>query len=202
MSNAPDLNLDLTIDLDEERVLRSERRSVKAAEVPIRLGGEVVAYVPTELPIAALSPLRRLDSEITLILRSVMTMMNQSREAQERWDATSLVVDVLAANPALPTTVVDVISEMAKELFGAEGLEKFLSKKPSTADMGALAKRLLGFYGLSLGESQPSSVSSSEEEQGAGTTSTPTSLGTTPESPSEESGSSPETPASSEPAAS
>lgn len=195
------LDFDLGIDLDAERERRAAAREVKATEFPIRLGGEVVAMIPTELPLDVLAPLRRLDEEITLLLRSVMTAMNAGREAQERWDATSLIVDILAANPSLPTTVVDVIHDMAKALLGEEGFTRLMSKRPSKDDMAALTKSLLSFYGLALGESQPSSDSPSGEEQDGGTTSLPTGS-TTTDSTSEASGDVPVSPASSESAAS
>lgn len=193
----PDLDF-MSIDLDEERERRAASREVKATEFPIRFGGEVVATIPTELPLDVLAPLRRLDEEITLLLRSVMTMMNKSREEQERWDATSLVVDILAANPQLPTTVVEVIEDMCQRLLGEDGLAALMAKRPSKDDMAFLAKRLLSFYGFSLGESQPSSDSSTEEAADGGETSKPTLPTTTPESTSEASGDVPETPASSE----
>jgi len=202
MSTAtPDLDFDLSIDLDEERARRAAEREVKADTAPIKFGGEVVATIPTELPLDVLAPLRRLDEEITLLLRSVMTMMNKSREEQERWDATSLVVDILAVNPSLPTTVVDVIEDMSKRLLGEDGLERLMAKRPTNADMAFLAKRLLNFYGFSLGESRPSSPSSGEEGQADSTTSALTSS-TTTESTPEASGQPPVAPASSEPAAS
>lgn len=199
MTTTPDLDFDLGIDLDAERSLRAQQREVQADSVPIRLGGKTVATIPTELPLDVLAPLRRLDEEITLLLRSVMTAMNAGREAQERWDATSLIVDILAANPKLPTTVVDVIHDMAVALFGEEGFAAFMAARPSKDDLAVLAKRLLAFYGFSLGESQPSSDSPTGEEQDGGTTSLPTGS-TTTGSTSEESGAAPASPASSEPA--
>lgn len=198
----PDLDFGLVIDLDEERAQRAEKRSVKADRAPIRLGGEVVAYIPTELPMDVLAPLRDLDEEITLLLRSLMTMMNKSREEQERWDATSLIVDILAANPSLPTTIVDVIARMCQALFTEQGFTAFMAKRPTREDMTALAKRLLAFYGFTLGESRPSSPSSGEEGTDGGTTSALTSPATTPESTPEASGEPPVAPASSAPDAS
>lgn len=192
---------DMDFDLDAERERRAAAREVTANEFPIRLGGEVVAMIPTELPLDVLAPLRRLDDEITLLLRSVMTAMNQGRDAAERWDATSLVVDILAANPKLPTTVIEVIEEMCKNLMTEEGFEKFLSKRPTKEDMAFIAKRLLTFYGFSLGESQPSSESSTEEAETDGATSKPTSPTTTVSTPVAPT-SAPELPASSEPVAS
>ena len=186
------------IDLDEERSRRASEREVKEESLPIRFGGQVVATVPTELPLDVLSPLRRMDSEITLILRSVMTLANASNEAKQRWDATELIVDVLAANPALPSTVIEVIEDMARRLFGDDGYEALVAQRPTRDDLAFLTRRLLNFYGLTLGESRPASPSSTEEEASGGETSKPTSL-TTTASTSEESGAAPATPASSEP---
>lgn len=201
-ATAPDLDFDIGLNLDAERDRRAAAREVKADTFPIRLGGQVVATIPTELPIDVLAPLRRLDEEITLLLRTAMTAMNAGAEAQQRFDAASLIVDILAANPALPTTVVDVIHDMAVLLMGQDGYDGLMAARPSKDDMSFLGLGLLRFYGLTLGESRPSSDSSSQEGQIAGETSKPTSLTTTPDSTPEESGPAPVAPASSEPDAS
>lgn len=187
----------MAIDLDAERGRRAAEREATGATAPIRIGGETIAVLPAELPLDVLTPLRRLDSEITLILRSVMTLMNQSAEARERWDATSLLVDVLAANPALPTTVLDVIEDMATRLLGEQGLNSLIAARLTREDVSFLAKNVFKFYGVTLGESGPASLSSTEEEESGGETSKPTSS-TTTESTSDGSGSEPETQTSSE----
>lgn len=178
----------LGIDLDAERETRAAEREVKADTFPIRFGGEVVAHIPTELPLDVLAPLRTLDASITILLRSIVTAMRQTEAAQQRMDAAELIVDVLAATPSLPTDIVEVVTEMGRRLMGTEGLDAFLSKRPSVRDVVTLVTRLAPFYGLTLGESRPSSPSSTEEDGSDGETSKPTSLGTTPASTPEDSG--------------
>lgn len=187
------------IDLDAERSQRSARREAMADHLPLRFGGEIVAQIPTEMPLDVLAPLRRLDEEITLVIRTMMDVMRAEAEAQQRWDAASLIMDILATTPNLPSTLVSVIEDMAKRLLGEEGYTAFMSKRPTLPDMVALGSRLLSFYGMSLGESQPSSPSSGEEETSAGEISNPTSPTTTPDSTPAESGAAPASPASSEP---
>lgn len=195
----PDFAFD--IDLDNDRQRRAAAREVSEGP-PIRFGGEVIATLPTELPLPVLAPLRKLDEEITLLLRQVMTVMNGSAEARERWDATSLVVDILAANPTLPTTVVDVIAEMGALLLTQDGWDALMAQGLTREDFTFLAGRIMGFYGFTLGELSPPSPSDTEEEQGGGTTSKQDGPATIPDSTSVESGEPPVAPASSEPAAS
>ena len=197
MTATPDLDFNIGIDLDAERDRRSQENEARARTVPIKFGGEVVAHVPTELPLDVLAPLRRLDEEVSLLLRTVTTAMS-SPEARDRWDATSLVIDILAANPKLPTTLIDVLEDMTSRLLTEDGRKALMAHRPTMPDLVFLGRGLLGLYGLNLGESQPSSDSRTEEAKDAGTTSTPTLPTTTQDSTSEASGDAPESPASSE----
>lgn len=201
MTTTPNLDF-VSIDLDQERARRAAQREVQAETLPIRLGGEVIASIPTELPLDVLAPLRRLDEEITLLLRSVMQMMNSESDEQVQKDALGLVIDILAANPALPNTVIEVIEEMCKRLLGKDGFKRLMDLRLTRDDVAFLARRVFEFYGFSLGESQPSSTSSTTGQQDGGTTSLPTSGITTTDSMPEASGDAPESPASSEPASS
>lgn len=182
------------IDLDKERAARAAAREAKGQEFPIRLGGQVVATLPAELPLDALAPLRDLDSDITLLLRTAMRAARGGTEGQERWEATELVVDLLAANPALPLAVIDTVTAITRNLVGDDGYAALVEARLSREDVAALAKGVFRFYGLSLGESSAPSAS----PEGSGTTSPGTSS-TTSDSTPEVSGSDQETKGSLEP---
>jgi hypothetical protein len=186
----------LVIDLDRERKQRAAEREGKRQEMPIRLGGETIAVLPVELPIDVLAPLRNLDDSITLLLRSAM-QATRTQDAKQRWDATELIVDLLAATPTLPLDVIAVLRQVAENLLGVEGLDKLLGQRPSAEDYGALAKGVFRFYGLTLGEVSPSSDSSTDSGRTSNTTSS-----TNSESTPEVSGTDPENPDSSESVAS
>jgi hypothetical protein len=182
---------ELVIDLDHERKQRAAEREGKRQPLPIRLGGQVIAELPVELPVDVLAPLRNLDDSLTLILRTSMQMVKADADAQAKWDGTELIVDLLAANPTLPTDVLDVIRKVAENLLSPEGVAAFLAFRPSPEDMTALAKGVFRFYGVTLGESLPSSDSSTD----SGRTSSGTSSGTSESTP-EVSGTTPESPVS------
>lgn len=183
------------IDLDAERALRAAQREGKRKPVPIRVGGETIAVLPVELPLDVIEPLRSLDSDITLVLR--YAVQAYQGQGQQRMDAAETVVDLLASNPNLPVNVLDAITMIARNLLGNEGFEKFKASRPSGNDIVALAKGVLRFYGVSLGESLPPSDSSTPAGEISNTTSEPTSA-STPET----SGPTPTTPVTSASAAS
>jgi hypothetical protein len=173
-----------TIDLDAERQRRAAEREVSGDTMPIILGGTTVASLPSELPITALAPLRRLDEEITLLVRAAIDMWREEGNPQARWDATSLIIDILASNPKLPTTAIEVVEEMGRRLLTSEGFDALMAVGLTREDLGFLVGRILTFYGVSLGESSPPSDSSTV---GGGETSSTTSeaLASTPETSSE-----------------
>jgi hypothetical protein len=186
------------IDLDAERQRRAAEREGKREPLPIRLGGEVIALLPVELPIDVIAPLRDLDESITLLLRSAMKMQRAENPA-DRLDATELIIDLLAATPSLPLDVLDVIKRSAIALLSHEGYERLMAQALTTPDLAFLAKSVFAFYGVTLGESSPSSDSSTGDGgETSNTTSKPTSADSTPEA----SGPTPAIPGSSESAAS
>lgn len=179
-----------TLDLDAERESRAAEREGKGIGLPVKIGGRVIATLPPELPLDVLTPLRSLDSDITLLLRQVVASARPGGENADRWASTELVVDLLAANPQLPVRLLDVIGEVSTALFGEEGHAALLTSRLSAQDVGALAKGVFRFYGLTLGEASPSSDSS---ENSGGTS--PGTSGTTSGSTPEGSGSDPVSPA-------
>ena len=175
------------IDLDAERASRAAEREGKNAGAPIRVGGQTVATLPPELPFDALAPLRNLDADITLLIRSAMAAART--QGAERMDQTALIIDLLAANPALPMALVDTVGEMTKALVGEDGYQGLVAARLTVPDVAALVKRTFAFYGVGLGEASAPSDSS----ENGGTTSLPTGS-TTTESTSEEPGAVPVTP--------
>lgn len=188
---------DLVLDLDANRKQRAAEREGKKQDLPIRLGGEVIAILPVELPVDVLAPLRELDGDITLILREAMNSARHGATDEAKWNTTELVVDVLASNPALPVQALDVIVKVGKNLLTEEGFDRLVASRPSQQDYAFLVKGVFRFYGLTLGEASPSSDSSTD----SGGTSNGTSS-TTSDSTPEPSGTAPETPTSLEPAVS
>jgi hypothetical protein len=190
-----------TIDLDADRARRAAEREAKGspgAGMPIILGGETVAVLPPEVPVDAFASLRMLDADISLIIRQSMEAARGSGTAQ---DTTNLVIDLLSQNPNLPTNALDIIRDVAKGVIGEEGVNNFMAKRPSPQDIATLVKFIIRFYGVTLGESSPSSDSSTDEARtdGAdGGTSNGTSS-TTSTSTSEASTDAPAIPASSVP---
>ena len=161
------------IDLDAERASRAAEHEGKAEGAPIRIGGKVVAVLPPELPLAALAPLRHLDADITLLIRTTMGVARS--KGAERMDQTALVVDLLAANPALPVALVDTIGEMAQALVGEDGYTALREANLTVLDVAALVRNTFAFYGVTLGEASGPSGSSAN----GGTTSLPTGSTTT-----------------------
>jgi hypothetical protein len=166
------------LDLDAERAVRAASREGRGQTYPIRLGGGIVATLPTELPVDVLAPLRALDGDLTLILRQAMEATKGGANA--RMDATELVVDVLIANPSLPVTAIDIVRDVAVNLLGQEGFAALLAARPSSQDYAALIKGVFRFYGLTLGEALPSSDSSTDVGATSSTTSSEN-LESTPE---------------------
>lgn len=188
------------LDLDAARAARAaERRQQDAAgreargeTLPITLGGETIATLTAEFPLTVLGPLREIDSEIALLVNKAMSVVQDRRGGgtggDDAMDATMLVIDLLALNPALPTKVVDIAREMGVRLLGADGLAAFLAAEPTGQDVAALVKGVTDWYGVSLGEASRSS----ESPTSAGGTSNGTS-GSTPEDSTPETRSEPVT---------
>lgn len=190
MSETPGDGLDV-IDLDKARKQRAAEREGKQQSLPIRVGGQVVAELPVELPVDVLAPLKDLDESITLVLRTSMKMYGADADARARWDGTELIVDLLAANPTLPVDVLNVLRKVAVNLLSESGYDALMASRPSPEDLSYLAKGVFRFYGVTLGEVSPSSDSSTDSGRTSSTTSSVTS-----ESTPEVSGTPQESPAS------
>jgi hypothetical protein len=153
-------------DLGEKRRERAEARAAqqegKQTTLEIGLDGVVFAELPAEWPLDVLSPLRQIDETIALLIRQALSLV-QSNDRDNQMAATQLVVDLIASNPNLPTTVLDVIHEIGRNLLGDDGYGKLLAARPSKEDAAALAKAIFEFYGVGLGESLPSNDSSTSD---------------------------------------
>lgn len=156
------------LDLDAERTARAAEREGKNQELPIRIGGEIIVRLSPELPLNVLTPLRAIDDTIALVIRQAMTMVSD-QEAAAKWQATELVVNMLASTPDLPVKLLEVIEQISRNLLTPEGVDKFLAAEPSIPDIKTLAMGIFRWYGVSLGESSPSSDSSTD---GGGTSAT------------------------------
>lgn len=175
MSNEPEV-----IDLDKEREARAAAREGRGQGMPIILGGKVIATLPSELPIDVLAPLKDIDEALMLLLREAMSMATGA-DAAQRWQATNLVIDLFSANSRLPVVVLGVVRDIGVNLLGQEGFDAFVAARPSKEDVGALAKAIFNFYGVSLGEPSPSSDSSSADGGTSSTTSSANSTDSMPE---------------------
>lgn len=180
------------IDLDLAREQRAAQREGQSKGLPIKIGGEVIATLPVEMPINVFAPLSQIDEALMLLLHEAMKMGSGS-DAAAKWEATDLVIGLLASTPRLPVQVIEVAKGIGENLLTPTGFAKFLAAEPSKEDIGELGKRILRFYGVSLGEALPSSDSS---ETGGGTSSTTSSENST--STPEESSGIQDTPTSSE----
>jgi hypothetical protein len=170
------------LDLDALRDARTAQREGQKKPLPIRMGGQVICTLPVELPLSVITPLREIDDTIALVIRQAMTLAT-NKEAGAKWEASSLVIDMLAATPDLPVKVVEVVESISRSLLTDSGVEQFMAAKPSLPDIAALAKGILAYYGVSLGEASPSSDSSTD---GGGTS--PTTSNTNSDSTPEASG--------------
>jgi hypothetical protein len=159
------------LDLDADRERRSAEREGKNAGLPIRLGGRVVSTLPAEFPLDVIEPLRKIDQDLALLLRQAIQMS----QGENALDATALVIDLLASNPNLPSTFLEVLNDCGTRLLGEEGLEALVAYRPTIGDVVALVKGVAGYYGFSLGEASESS----ELPESDGETLSVTSSGTT-----------------------
>jgi hypothetical protein len=147
------------LDLDAARKSRAAQREAKDQPQPIVFGGEVVAYLPVELPLNVIAPLREIDDTIAIVIRQALALAKNTDDARARWEASELVVDMLAATPDLPIKLVDVVTKIAVNLLTQEGLDAFMAVRPSIQDIAAFVKGVFRHYGVSLGEALPSSDS-------------------------------------------
>lgn len=170
------------LDLDQERQSRAGQREGSGKPLPIWFGGKKIAELPVELPLNVIAPLRQIDDTIALVIRQAMSLATNN-DAAAKWQASELVIDMLASSPDLPVKLLQVVEEISKNLLTEEGLAAFLDARPSFQDIAALAKGVLRHYGISLGESSASSDSSTDGGGTSNTTSSDTS-DSTPEASS------------------
>ncbi|TMR93291.1 hypothetical protein [Nonomuraea basaltis] len=170
------------LDLDAARASRS---GTKGKPIPLRFGGEIICYLPAELPVDVLEPLAHLNVDTALIARTVLHAMKEADLTKAGLSIASMVVDLVIQNPKLPGELLDAVRWMGRRLMGEDGYEQFVAQRPSVADVAAFIKGLGGRYSFRLGESMPSSSDSD-----SGESSTPTSSITSTDSTSLESGSS------------
>lgn len=166
------------LDLDAERKRRAAQREGQKADQPIIVGGQTIAILPVELPIDVLAPIRDMDEDITLLLRSVV---KAAQTESGRADAQALFLDLLAANPTLPQNLLDTIQKIARNLLTDAGYQALVAAHPTREDLAYLAGGIMKFYGLTLGESSPSSDSDTGGGTTSSTTSPTTSEGSTPD---------------------
>lgn len=184
------------LDLDEERIerarVRAARRAGRGDRLLIRSKGVDIAVVEAEFPLDVLAPFVDVNVDLALLVRQAIDLA-QAEGATQQLGTLDMIVSVLAANPQLPQEVIDAAREAARRLLGEAGYETLLAQRPTPWDIAALIRRLLGWYGVSLGES-----SSPSTDSGGGATSKPTSPVTTAASMSTGPGFGPGTPGSSE----
>jgi hypothetical protein len=173
-----------TLDLDALREQRAAAREGRGRGLPIVIGGETITVLPSEFPLDVLTPLKAIDEDLALMLRSALHAV-QGGDQQAKWDATNLVIDILASNPRLPLSIIEVIVQIGHNLFDhgdySDGFDRLIAARPSREDIAALTKGIFGFYGVSLGEALGSSAS----PNGGGPTSKPISSTTTTSTPEE-----------------
>jgi hypothetical protein len=173
------------LDLDAQRGDRARARAARhegaGSTYPIRFGGQVIAELQPEFAMSILEPLEGLADDIAFVIRSVVQAMQamQSKNPGKQVEAAMFIADVLIANPELPSGAVGAAKQITRRVLGDTGYEAFTALNPTPWDVGALLKGVLGWYGVSLGESSPSTPSSPESD---GETSKPTSAATTPAS--------------------
>ncbi|MFJ6380141.1 hypothetical protein ACIQI7_09090 [Kitasatospora sp. NPDC092039] len=175
------------IDLDAARERRLAAAAEKAflakaeytvGEEPLIFGGTTVAMLPAELPLAVWEPLIGIPY-LPLLLRSLVEAAQT--QGDEQSEAASLIVDVLGSEPSLPSDLLAAAAEMGRRLLGHDGFARLMEQRPSHPDIFELVRAVWAKYfpGGSLGELMGPSGSPS----GAGTTSKPTSSGTTISTP-------------------
>lgn len=176
------------IDLDaaRERRLAAAAEKARAAkaeytvgEEPLIFGGATVATLPAELPLAVWEPLVGIPY-LPLLLRSLVEAAQAQGDQQT--EAASLIVDVLGSEPSLPTDLLAAAAEMGRRLLGEDGFARLMDQRPSHPDIFELVCAVWAKYfpgGAGLGEL----MGPSESLSSAGTTSKPTSSGTTGSTP-------------------
>jgi hypothetical protein len=177
---------DPVIDLDAHR---AARREAKGDAPLLRLGGQTVT-LPVELPLDVFEPLTTVNVDLALVLSLAMNADGPDRDAA----VIRTFVDLVAANPELLHEVLGAAKEITRRVVGDEGYAALIEWRPTLDDAKYLLIHLGKVYGISLGESSPSTDSQSSD----GGTSNPTSNTTTPDSTPETPSVPQDTPPSSE----
>lgn len=188
----PDGGLDLAERRRQRAKARAARREGRGEQFPIRDGAIPIAVLAPEFPLDVLEPLMDVNLDIALLAEQVMNVLAAGSAGDQAQQIASLdmITKILAANPDLFKDLIAALKETARRLFGEQGYQSFTRTRPSPWDVVDLARAVLDWYGVSLGESsQPSAASTGGEI--SNTTSNGTSGST-----SGESGSAPESPAS------
>ena len=179
-------------DARAERVkAKAARREGRGDVLVVRFGGVQIAELGPEFPLDVLEPLQSVNLDLALLVRQALEAA-AAKSGREQVELLLLITDMLAANPDLPKEVIEAVKEMTRRLFGKDGYAALVQARPTPWDVSAIFSRLMGWYGLSLGESSGSSTPASGGETSKPISSTGT--GSTPETPGE----TPPTPASSE----
>lgn len=154
------------------------RREVTIGPEPVIFGGQEIAVLPAELPVAVWEPLVAVRY-LPLLLRKLLEA--STGQGSDQAEAMGLVIDVLAAEPALPLDLVEAVREMGRRLLGEDGYAAFAGCAPSPQDVAALARFAWGKYfgGGGLGEFWRGSETASTDS----TTSKPTSPASTASTP-------------------
>lgn len=143
-------------------------------EFVLDLGDGPVATVGKELPLTALAPLRKIDTELSLLFGRAIDLATGNGDR----GGLSFILDLLAAYPDLPSKALDILGEIGVNLLGQAGWDAFLAFKPSIQDALALTTALSEWYGVSLGEASGSSDSATSDGETSTTTSDDTSEST------------------------
>ncbi|MEW9530757.1 hypothetical protein [Microbispora sp. NPDC049125] len=118
-----------------------------------------IAEISAEFPLDLLEPLQALNVDFALLVRQAFELINAT-EDNGNVATLSMLVDVLVLNPHLPSELLAAVKEMGKRLLSEDGYALLMAQRPSPWDIGALVSDLFAWYGVSLGESSPSSESS------------------------------------------
>ncbi|MFJ4342696.1 hypothetical protein [Streptomyces sp. NPDC088915] len=164
--------------------LDARRREVQYPHgIPVIFREEQYLF-PAELPADALDPLLSDDLDLVGLLTDLMRTDSGS--------ATGEIIELLFKRPRLPRQFLAAVRETYAILLG-EDYKRFAGARPSVPDYVWLSTALIRVYGVDLGKLFGSAGSSAPD----GTTSSPTSSGTTDSTPAA-SGSDPDSPASSD----
>lgn len=163
----------------ERARLRAERRGARGETLMLRDGDLAIAELAAEFPLDVLEPLTSVNLDIALLIDEAMTM-SAAQDQATQVASLDTISKILAANPDLFKDLIGAIKEMTSRLLGEEGYVAFIGTRPSPWDVVDMAKGLLSWYGVSLGESSPPSESSN-----GGAISQPTSSTTTDSTPLE-----------------